>query len=353
MLAVLLVIVSAGELTRAVAEARPGDIVEIAPGDYAVNLELRASGRPDAPITLRGAEGGRVVLSARDPTRRVLDFEGSSHWRVENLALRGSRHANVRITGGRDVVLSRCDIYDAGKKGIIANGDGIVVDRCFIHDIAQPRGGEDTQGIATWGSTDLTVMASRIETPGDGILIGGAGALSRTSRNVRILANHFHAEDAWYGRDHVENAIDVKNVSGLLVAGNVFHHYRGRDDDDPMGSAMNVVTRDPEVAGAIEDVRIVGNVFADVARAVTADAADGPGRRLLFSGNLVTWVRAAHAPPRKPPAGLMVGRWEGLRVVGNVFVAVEGGALRLYDDARGVVFERNLLLGAGGLRRQP
>jgi hypothetical protein len=38
-------------------------------------------------------------------------------------------------------------------------------------------------------------MNSRIETPGDGILIGGAGEIARTSRDVRILFNHFHAEE--------------------------------------------------------------------------------------------------------------------------------------------------------------
>jgi nitrous oxidase accessory protein NosD len=324
----LAAVTDASALTLAVERARPGDVVTVGPGEYRVNLRVTRSGTPEAPITLRAA--GRVILSARDPSLRVLELEGASHWRFEGLALRGSRHANVRITGGRDVVLRRCEVYDAGKKGIIANGDDILIEGCHVHSIAQPLGGDDTQGIVTWGSTGLTVIGTRLETPGDGILIGGAGELSRTSRRVRILFNHFHAEEGWYGRHHTENGLDVKNVSGLLVAGNVFHHYRGRDDDDPMGCAVNVVTRDPEVGGKIEDVLFVGNVFHDLVRALTVEAADGPGRRLRFVGNVVVGARARNGVPRKPPGGLWVGRWDGLSVWGNLFLGVEGAPVVRY-----------------------
>ncbi len=327
--ALLTAVTDEAALISAVARAEPGDVITVAPGEYRVNLRLVRSGRPDAPITLR-AGPGRVVLSARDPSLRVVELEGVSHWVLEGLALRGSRHANVRITGGTGNTLRRCEVYDAGKKGIIANGDRVTIEGCWIHDIAQPVGGEDTQGIAAWDATRLTVIGSRLETPGDGILIGGAGEIGRTSRDVRILFNHFHAEDAWYGRHHTENGLDVKNVSGLLVAGNVFHHYRGRADDDPMGCAINVVTRDPEVAGKIEDVTMVGNVFADLVRAVTVEAADGPGRRMLFAANLVVGARAAHGVARKPPGGVWLGKWDGFRAWGNVFVGVEGGGIVRY-----------------------
>jgi parallel beta helix pectate lyase-like protein len=344
---VLVHVATAAQLTAAVAGARPGEEILVAPGEYRVNLVAKG----DGPVVVRGQ--GRVVLSALDPTLRVVEIDHASHWRLEGLAIRGSRHADVRITGGSDVTLSRCEVYDAGKKGIIANGDRILIDQCWIHDIAQPVGGEDTQGIVTWGATRLVVMRSRIETPGDGILIGGAQEISRTSSNIMILFNHFHADDAWYGRLHTENAIDVKNVSGLLIAGNVFHHYHGRDDDDPMGCAINVVTRDPEVAGRIEDVRLYGNVFYDVVRAATIQAADGPGRRLTFAGNLVTDVREAYAVARKPPAGLLVGRWDGLTVVGNVFAVVDGAAVRLYEPVRDVRFKENVLLASPGLVFRP
>jgi hypothetical protein len=340
----LVLVATVADLERAVARARPGDDIVVAPGSYQVNLRVRRSGAPAAPVTLR-AGGGRVLLSARDPRLRVIEVEGARHWRFVGLALRGSRHANLRIQGGGDIVVRDCEVFDAGKKGIIANADDVTIDGCHIHGIAQPVGGEDTQGIATWGANRLTILRSRIETPGDGVLIGGAGALSRTSRDVKILFNHFHAKADWYGRWHVENAIDVKNVSGLLVAGNVIHHYRGREDDDPMGTALNIVTRDPEVNGVIEDVRIAGNVIADVVRAATIEAADGPGRRLLFAGNVVVSARAAHGVPRKPPSGLFVGRWDGLTVAGNAFIAVDGAAVRVYAPVHGLVVERNLLVG--------
>jgi hypothetical protein len=149
----LVLVASVADLEAAVERARPGDDIVIAPGDYAVNLRLRRSGAPGAPVTLRA--GGRVVLAARDPRLRVIEVEGARHWRLVGLALRGSRHANLRITeSSGDIVVRDCEVFDAGKKGIIANGDDILIDHCFIHDIKQPVGGEDTQGIVTWARLD-------------------------------------------------------------------------------------------------------------------------------------------------------------------------------------------------------
>lgn len=349
MLPLLLVLRTVAELETALASAEPGADLVLAAGEYRVNIVLHRSGTADRPIHLHAAPGARVVLSARNPTLRVIEFEKASHWRLSGLALRGSSHANVRITGGTDNTLSDCEIFDAGKKGVIANGDHILLERLYIHDIAQPIGGDDTQGIATWGATHLTIRDSLITTPGDGILIGGAGAASSTSREVRIVGNHFHADDDWYGRWHTENGIDVKNVDGLVVADNVLHHYRGRADDDPMGCAMNLVTRDPEVHGKIERVRIERNIFADLVRGLCIDAADGPGRDLIIRGNLFASARADHGIARKPPGAIWIGRWDGVRIDHNFFVAIDRAAVFVYDEVRDLRYAANRDFMAPGL----
>jgi hypothetical protein len=338
-----------GALRDAVDAARPGDRIQLAAGDYAVNLVIKRSGTAEAPIVLEPAPGARVVLQPRDDRRRVIELVGASHWRLEHLHIRGSRHANVQITGGTDNVVRDSEIYDARKKGIIANGDRITIERCAIHDISQPVGGDDTQGIVTWGATHLLIQDNLITTPGDGILVGGALELSHTSSDVKILRNHFHAEDGWYGRYHTENAIDIKNVDGLLVAGNVIHHYRGREDDDPMGCAMNVVTRDPEAHGVIDHVVIQGNLFFDVARALAVEGADGPGRNFVFRNNFVVGATWAHAVPRKPPGGIYLGNWSRAVIVDNLFVDVERAAVYTYGFVSEFSFERNLTIHSGGV----
>jgi hypothetical protein len=294
-----------------------------------------------------------VVLQPRDDRRRVIEMQGASHWRLEGLHVRGSRHANVQITGGTDNVVRDCEIYDAHKKGIIANGDRITIERCWIHDISQPVGGDDTQGVVTWGASHLLIQDNVITTPGDGILVGGALELSHTSSDVRILRNHFHADPAWYGRLHTENGIDIKNVDGLLVRGNFLHHYHGRDDDDPMGCAMNIVTRDPEAHGVIDHVIVEENLFFDVARALAVEGADGPGRNFVFRHNFVVGATYAHAVPRKPPGGIYLGKWSGARIEDNVFVDVDHAAVYTYGAVSELSFERNLRIRAAGLVREP
>jgi parallel beta helix pectate lyase-like protein len=342
----LVTVATASAIASAVGAARPGETIAIAAGEYAVNLTIARSGTARAPIVLRAAPGARVVLSARDPLRRVIELENASHWRLEDLHVRGARHADIRITGGTDNVIRRCEIYDARKKGIIANGDRITIEHSWIHDISQPVDGADTQGIVTWGASHLVIADNVITTPGDGILVGGAEGLSRTSTDVRILRNHFHAEDAWYGRLHTENAIDIKNVDGLLVEGNFIHHYRGREDDDAMGCAVNVVTRDKEVGGVIDHVRFERNVIGDVARALAVEGADGPGRHFSFRHNFVFAATFAHAVPRKPPGGLYVGNWDGVDISDNTFLDVEHAAVYCYGRVTGFRFEGNALIRA-------
>ena len=118
-----------------------------------------------------GALSSTVTLSANDDSRRVLDFVDASHWRVESLKVRGSRHANIKIDGGTDIVIRKCTVYDATKKGIIANGDLITIEDSTIRDIRQPVGGEDTQGIAVWRGSRIRIRRNTITTPGDGVLL--------------------------------------------------------------------------------------------------------------------------------------------------------------------------------------
>jgi hypothetical protein len=343
---------SAGDIVDALSRARPGDVIVVAGGTYPVNLLLTADGRPDAPITLRGAPGEQVVLEAADPSLRVIDLRDASHWRIEGLTIRGSRHANVRITGGSDVTLRDCVVSDAGKKGIIANGDRVTIERCVIRDVRQPFGGEDTQGIAVWDATRLTIRDNRFETPGDAILIGGAGTISRTSSDVTIEGNHFHTLESWARLWHVENAIDVKNVDGLIVRGNVIHHYRGRKGDDPTGCAINIVTRDPEVGGRIARVLVERNVIVDVNRAISFQGADGPGGGAVVRHNLFGWVKRAHGAAGKPPSAIHLGDWDGIEMHDNLFVGVDGAAVHTYGRVERMAFERNLLLGAPGIYRE-
>lgn len=347
------VVASAAALAEAVTDALPGDEIVVRPGEYNVNLVVTRDGTEEAPIYLVAAPDEQVVLSARDPTRRVLELDDASHWVIDGFRLRGSRHAMVRVTGGTDVVIRRCVVSDGMKKGIIANGDLVTIEGCQFHAIQQPVGGEDTQAIAAWRASRLRIHDNVFETPGDGVLIGGAGELDEVSTDVRIYRDHFHERSAWYGVYHVENAIDVKHADGVVIADNVMHHFRGFVGDDPIGVAMNVHTSNPGSTATIDHVRIERNVFHDVARAVAIQGGiNGPGRNLVFRRNLVYAVLGANATAGKTPGALFVGDWTGVSIESNTFVDIDGAVVHDFGSLPGLRFVNNTLQRSAGTVRE-
>jgi hypothetical protein len=78
-------------LGKAIRDAQPGDFIEIQPGDYQLDLrrgmELKAAGRPDAPIAIGAKTLGTVTLrmNASEGFIPVAPF-----WIVENLDMVGA-----------------------------------------------------------------------------------------------------------------------------------------------------------------------------------------------------------------------------------------------------------------------
>jgi MYXO-CTERM domain-containing protein len=339
---------SASSLASALAAANPGDQIIVSGGTYRVNLRITRDGTSSAPITLRAASGQTVVLSANDDSRRVIELDDASHWRLEGLKVRGSRHANIQIDGGTDIVIRKCTVYDASKKGIIANGDLITIEDSTIRDIRQPRGAQDTQGIVVWRGSRIRIRRNTITTPGDGVLIGGAGALGETPTDVRIYENHFHTLDSWYDTYNVENAIDIKDGEDVVVTDNVIHNYKAEQSD--AGVAMNIHTIDTEQDGDhIDDVRVERNRFYDVARAIAIAARTGPGEDVLIRRNVFYNVLEEHASSDKPPGAIYVGDWRNVTIDNNTFVDVDGHVVRQYDDTSGLKFRNNVLRRTAGI----
>ncbi len=75
-------------LEAAVGSAMPGDIIELLPGHYRIESVIYISrpGRPDAPVTLRAARLGSVVLESAVTEAIKVD---ATHWHFENLVMRG------------------------------------------------------------------------------------------------------------------------------------------------------------------------------------------------------------------------------------------------------------------------
>ena len=107
---------SAKNLTSALAKARPGETIRLAPGNYDGDFIAAASGTPTAPITLCG------------PRSAVLDGGGVSHgytlyldhaswWRMEGFTVQGGQKGIM--TDGADYdLLSGLLVHSIGDEGI-------------------------------------------------------------------------------------------------------------------------------------------------------------------------------------------------------------------------------------------
>lgn len=191
---------SARELKRALASARPGDTILLAPGTYDGNFTASASGTPTAPIILCG------------PRNAVLDGGSTSHgytfylshaswWRVEGFTVEG------------------------GQKGVIADGaDNDLLEGLFVHST-----GDEGIHLRSFSSHDTishcVVQDTGKLTPffGEGIYVGSAHKnWCRYTHCQPDASNDDLIEDNNVADTTAEN-IDIKEgTTGGRIIGNHF-----------------------------------------------------------------------------------------------------------------------------------
>lgn len=209
-------------LVSQLAGLMPGDVLELASGDYAVSgLQLTRSGTAAQPIVIRGASRTGTVLSNAS---RVLQILGVSHVTLENLTLRGSgvnsgTNASSRgiefwsgAPGQTNVTLRDLDItgVDVGIKAY-ATLSGALVYNCRM-DGNNPWTQGEIESNATWND--------------DGICLPGLGncAFNNTLRgfgdsfaviqNVLSAGVHFYRNRiAMTGDDAFEADYGTRNLA--------------------------------------------------------------------------------------------------------------------------------------------
>ncbi|MBN8616786.1 MAG: hypothetical protein J0L92_39750, partial [Deltaproteobacteria bacterium] len=91
-------VTDATTLANALRDAAPGDVIELSDGVYSGPFSIAASGTAEAPIVIRGATRGAVILDGGGCTDcNVLEVYGS-HVHVERMTLRAAQRA-LRFQG--------------------------------------------------------------------------------------------------------------------------------------------------------------------------------------------------------------------------------------------------------------
>ncbi len=154
-----------GALGAAIREAQPGDVITVAPGRYELRpTRIRRAGRPEAPIRLRAAVPGGVVLDVASTTGFKV---AAPHWIFEGLEIRGrcAKHGNCEhafhIVGAASGTVIRGNVlrdFNApikgnGEKGVFPS-DVLIDGNAFFNDSVRetrnPVSGFDVVGGRRW-----------------------------------------------------------------------------------------------------------------------------------------------------------------------------------------------------------
>lgn len=202
---------SVDELRRAVAEAKPGTTILIAPGEYEGGHHFRGlKGEEGSPIVIRGADAknppvfrggnnafqlsgiahvemGDLVLTGATGNGLNIDDGGdfanpSRHVVVRNLIVRDvgpeGNHDGIKLSGIEDFVVENCllERWGGGGSGVDMVGchRGVIQNCTFRHNE-----GEGSNGIqAKGGTAEITIRHCRFENAGQrAINLGGSTGL--------------------------------------------------------------------------------------------------------------------------------------------------------------------------------
>ncbi|GAA2275185.1 hypothetical protein GCM10010402_34430 [Actinomadura luteofluorescens] len=101
------------QLTGALTHAKPGDVIQIAPGTYEGDWTATTSGTPDKPIWLCG--GPRATLT--NSSGYGLHLDGASWWHLYGFSVAQAKKGVV-IDAGAHILIERLNVHDVGDEGV-------------------------------------------------------------------------------------------------------------------------------------------------------------------------------------------------------------------------------------------
>jgi hypothetical protein len=200
---------TSAELTAALADARPGDVIELADGSYngkwvngkyTAAFGTSASGTAEAPITLVGSRAA-VIDGGNVRSHYGLYWADASHWRILGLTVTRVSKGIVLDRSSHNV-LDRLRVVNTGEEGIHLRANS-------SHNVVR--------------SSEVTDTGLRNATYGEGLYVGSASSNWGTYTNGQpdrsdgnSLLNNVVA------RTGAEN-VDIKEgTTGGVIRGNVF-----------------------------------------------------------------------------------------------------------------------------------
>lgn len=271
------------DVQAAIESAAPGDVVELAPGEYVVYLHIDDGGGVEGtPVTVRAAGDG-VVLTAAEPTFAVLETYGVSHFVFEGFTVRGAAVALMGFFDGEDLVVRDVRFTESASRGLVANADRVVVEGCVFENFGATDEAGGRQGVVAWETSELTVTGSTFAVAGGGVWLGGNGLDGdRVVHGATITGNTFTADPNAAALPVM--GVVLQGAEDVTIGGNVFE---GLPQSDDFGGCGVVAAPEAEVPGLVARADVRGNRFVDVGAALCVDASAGDVSDVAFLRNLV------------------------------------------------------------------
>ncbi|AFR10967.1 right-handed parallel beta-helix repeat-containing protein [Nocardiopsis alba] len=229
-------------LEEALAQARPGDTIELDGGTYTGAFVITTAGTADAPITLTGPSDAVLVNDETPsgsgcPTPEThaggygLWFYEADHWNVEGVTVADSKKGIV-IDRSDDVHLSGIEVRDVEDEGVhfrSSSSDGSIRDsRIRDTGLVQPGFGEGVylgSAVSNWGcygTDDGVDRSDRIEVTGNhfGPYVRGEHIDVKEGTSDGLIADNTFDGQGISGQNFADSWVDVKG-NGYLFEGNV------------------------------------------------------------------------------------------------------------------------------------
>ncbi|HEV8657053.1 MAG TPA: hypothetical protein VGS96_00365 [Thermoanaerobaculia bacterium] len=296
-------------LQDALEDAKPGDVIALAPGAV-FKGPIKLPNKPGSEwITIRtnAAEdafpkrGTRVDPSyARlmpiiesDTDSAITADPGAHHYRFIGIEFRpkpGTYLGNV-ITLGTDersleamphhIVFERCYVHGdpkaGARRGIALNSLHTAVIDSYVADFKEE--GADSQALAGWnGLGPFAIVNNYLEAAGENVIFGGADPAvgNLVPSDITIQRNQFTKPLSWKVGDpsyagtewSVKNLFELKNARRVLVEDNVFENNWPQGQN---GFAILFTPRNQDGASPwsmVRDVTFVGNIVRNTSSAV-------------------------------------------------------------------------------------
>jgi hypothetical protein len=280
---------TARELSHALYTAGAGETIILAPGVYHGDFEAKASGRPNAPITLCGPRSA-VLEGLTINHGYTFYLNGASYWRVEGFAVQGGQKGVVADKATHDEIYGLY-VHSTGDEAIhlreFSSDD--IISHCVIRD------------------TGLLVQFF-----GEGIYIGSANKNWCRYTNCRPDASNDNTIVDNNIADTTAENIDIKEgTTGGLIAGN---HLDGAGMVASAATSwINVKGNDWEIKDNT-GINSIGNGFSvhqvypgwGIGNTFTGNQADvnGPGYGIFVQSSDLRTVVACNNVAERAKQGL-------------------------------------------------